>query len=309
MEGEQFLWQNKHYQMLDYRRQQHHSEDLYLLMCGLEQCVPGKQYGPKQRPGYHLHVILSGEGTFEADGKRTNLHSGQIFLEKPGEMTWYAASEERPWAYCWVTFEGTWAAYYMEQAGFTRDVHIRNSYVALEEFYLLAKALLERPQLNLANELRRHGLLHQFVGLAIESAVRSSHSRHNTNYSPNSYVDCALDFIHHHFDRIRVSDISDFVGVNRSYFSNIFKKRVGVSPQTYLLRFRMRRGSELLLSTDQSVKEIARSVGYDNALTFSSIFKSFYGVSPANYRTQKDEERVYLPEIPLPWTSNLQGDC
>ena len=304
MEGEQFLWKSEHYQMLDYRHQQHHNEDLYLLMCGLEQFVPGKSYGPKQRPGYHLHVILSGEGTFETGGQRTNLHSGQLFLEKPGEITWYAASEEKPWAYCWVTFEGTWASYYMEQAGFTNDTHILNSYVNLEEFYRLSKALLEKPQLNLANELRRQGLLIQFVGLAIESAVRSSHGRRNAHYSANSYVDCAMDFIHHNFDHITVSDISDFVGVNRSYFSNIFKKRVGVSPQAYLLRIRMRRASELLLSTDQYVKEIARSVGYDSALTFSSIFKSFYGVSPIHYRAQSAEERVYLPEIPTPWQAD-----
>ncbi len=301
MEAEQYFWENKHYRMLDYRHQRHHSEDLYLLMCGLEQCVPGKQYGPTQRPGWHLHVILSGEGSFEANGQRSALHSGQLFLEKPGELTWYAASEEKPWAYCWVTFDGKRASYYMEQAGFARDVHILNSYVALDEFYKLAKALLEKPQLNLANELRRQGLLSQFIGLAIESAVRSSHGRRNANDSPNAYVDCALDFIQHNFDHISVSDISDFVGINRSYFSNLFHKRVGVSPQAYLLRLRMRRGSELLRSTDQSVKEIARAVGYENALTFSSVFKSVFGVSPMHYRTQPDEERIYLPEIPLPW--------
>ena len=301
MEKEQYFWENKHYRMLDYRRHQHHSEDLYLLMCGLEQCLPGKQYGPTRRPGYHLHVILSGEGSFEANGKRVSLHSGQFFLEKPDEMTWYAASEEKPWAYCWVTFEGRWASYYMEQAGFARDVHVLNSYVALDEFYALARALLEKPQINLANELRRQGLLSQFVGLAIESAARSSHGRRNANYSSNSYVDCALDFIYHNFDHITVSDISDFVGINRSYFSNIFRKRVGVSPQQYLIHTRMRHGSELLLSTDQPVKEIAREVGYDNALTFSNVFKSFFGVSPMHYRTQPQEERIYLPEIPLPW--------
>ena len=301
MESEQFLWKNEHYQMLDYRHQRHHSEDLYLLMCGLEQCVPGKSYGPKQRPGYHLHVILSGEGVFETGGQRTSLHAGQFFLEKPGELTWYAASGEKPWVYCWVTFDGVQAAYYMEQAGFVRDIHTLNCFVAPEQFYQLAKALLERPQLNLANELRRQGLLTEFIGLAVESALLSSRGRHSADNSPDAYVDCALDFIHHHFDHIRVADISNFVGVNRSYFCNIFRKRVGVSPQAYLLRVRMRRGSELLLSTRASVKEIARSVGYEHALTFSSVFKSFYGVSPMHYRAQPDGERVYLPEIPLPW--------
>ena len=306
MEDERYFLESDHYRMLDYRRHHHQSEDLYLLMCGLEQCLPGKQYGPNRRPGYHLHVILSGEGLFEAGGSRIALHSGQIFLEKPDELTWYAASQEKPWTYCWVTFDGRRAPYYMEQAGFTRDVHALNSYVPLDGFFHLTKELLNKPELNLANDLRRQGLLNQFISLAIESDSCSRHGKRNTGYSPNSYVDYALDFIHNNFDRIRVSDISSFIGIDRSYFTNIFTRRVGVSPQKYLLYIRMRHSSELLLSTDQSIQEVAREAGYSNALTFSKTFKAFYGVSPRHYRIQPEQERVYLPEISLPWRNNTR---
>ena len=49
----------------------------------------------------------------------------------------------------------------------------------------------------------------------------------------------------------------------------------------------MDKAREILLESDISVQEIAQRVGYDNALTFSKIFKSYYGLSPAHYRQEK----------------------
>ena len=48
----------------------------------------------------------------------------------------------------------------------------------------------------------------------------------------------------------------------------------------------MDRSRQLLLETDLSIQEIAVSVGYDDQLTFSRIFKKNYGESPARFRTR-----------------------
>jgi transcriptional regulator GlxA family with amidase domain len=66
---------------------------------------------------------------------------------------------------------------------------------------------------------------------------------------------------------------------------------MGISPQEYLMQYRMDKAREMLLESDISIQEIALRVGYDNALTFSKIFKSYYNLSPANYRREKREER------------------
>ena len=77
-----------------------------------------------------------------------------------------------------------------------------------------------------------------------------------------------------------------YVGVHRSYLTNIFKKKLGVSPQEYLMHARMKRSRMLLLDSNLPIQDISRAVGYDNPLTFSKVFKSFYGVSPKLYRQQ-----------------------
>ncbi len=57
-----------------------------------------------------------------------------------------------------------------------------------------------------------------------------------------------------------------------------------------MLQCRLRRACKLLAETGNPIQEIARNVGYDNPLTFSKIFKSYYGISPREYRHQQQSE-------------------
>ncbi len=68
-----------------------------------------------------------------------------------------------------------------------------------------------------------------------------------------------------------------------------------ISPQEYLVSYRLEQGSRLLRTTKMSIGEIAEKIGYENPLTFSKIFKNVYGVSPKNYRIRvlEQEQQVF----------------
>ena len=104
-------------------------------------------------------------------------------------------------------------------------------------------------------------------------------------------MDNALDYIHNHYAHARVSDIASYIGITRSYLTHIFKQRMDISPQEYLLSYRLEQGSRLLRTTKMSVQEIAESIGYENPLTFSKMFKNAYGVSPKYYRMKVLEKK------------------
>ena len=59
---------------------------------------------------------------------------------------------------------------------------------------------------------------------------------------------------------------------------------MGVSPQQYLIDLRLRNARDLLISTDLSISEVARSVGYDDPLYFSRLYRKHYGLSPRESR-------------------------
>ena len=264
---------------------QKQTEDIYMTFCGVEQCPRGFTVGPWARKNYHLHVILSGKGTLEVRGKRFQLHKNQAFLLKPGEEARYEADGKDPWRYCWVSYNGKKAKRYLEAAGFPDGVNVQDCYVDTHAFLRIVQRLLECTELTVYNELRRLGLAMEFLALTVESAARgegAAQRRHD--YPPDVYVDHALDMIHLNYAQLTVSGLARAIGINRSYLTHIFKRRMGVSPQEYLLRFRLEKGRQLLLTTSLSIQEIGRQAGYENSLTFSKMFKSAYGISPLNYR-------------------------
>ena len=95
----------------------------------------------------------------------------------------------------------------------------------------------------------------------------------------------SIDFINNNFtNNIKVTDIANYVGLNRSYLSSLFKKSLNLSPQEFLLKFRMNKAYELLKNPKLSVGDVSRSVGYMDPLTFSKTFKKYSGYSPKQYR-------------------------
>ena len=72
-----------------------------------------------------------------------------------------------------------------------------------------------------------------------------------------------------------------------SYFISKFQKiHNKKTPVQFLSDLRLTNAQVLLETTDYSINEIARIVGYDNALYFSRLFHNQKGCSPSQYRNQ-----------------------
>ena len=189
-----------------------------------------------------------------------------------------------------MTFDGKNAEKYCELAGFSHGINARDCHVATDRFYDLVQKLLDLPELTFANDVIRLGLLLEYIGLAIESNQTTEAASHKERlYSTDTYVEYAANYIQANYATVKIGEVASYVGLHRSYLTNIFKKKLGVSPQEYLMQCRLKRAGYLLLSSDLPIQEISRIVGYENPLTFSKMFKSFYGVSPKLYRQQNDD--------------------
>jgi transcriptional regulator GlxA family with amidase domain len=67
----------------------------------------------------------------------------------------------------------------------------------------------------------------------------------------------------------------------------VFDATVSTSPMAYLRQMRAERMARLLASTDLSIAEAARSVGWRNQFHASQCFHAHYGISPTQYRRQQ----------------------
>lgn len=92
-------------------------------------------------------------------------------------------------------------------------------------------------------------------------------------------------FIHHHFDlRVTLNDIATAGSVCRSKCCELFGTYIGQTPNTYLVRYRIQKSSEMLMGTNRSISEIAMNCGFQSASYFSSVFRNETGLTPQNYR-------------------------
>jgi AraC-like DNA-binding protein len=83
---------------------------------------------------------------------------------------------------------------------------------------------------------------------------------------------------------IDVAGIARAVGTSPAYLSRRFTKELGVSPTQYAISVKMENAKRKLALTNESIKEIASSLGYRDALYFSRLFRKGTGKSPRGFR-------------------------
>jgi len=80
-----------------------------------------------------------------------------------------------------------------------------------------------------------------------------------------------------------VEELARRGGMSRSTFALRFHQMVGVSPIEYLTRWRMLLAGDRMANTNDSISEIAQSLGYESASAFTKTFKKVMGCSPREY--------------------------
>ena len=83
---------------------------------------------------------------------------------------------------------------------------------------------------------------------------------------------------------LTLDDLSERLGLSKSYVSRLFKQQTGHNFKDYLTRCRMERARELLIGSSLNVSEIATQVGYGNADQFGRMFKQLEHMTPLEYR-------------------------
>ena len=100
-------------------------------------------------------------------------------------------------------------------------------------------------------------------------------------------IEESKEYIARHFEQdITLNDISERFFINPYYFSQLFKKRTGVTYQKYLTGIRIARAKKLLEETDLKLFEISEMVGYSDVNYFRRVFEKYEGVKPNEYRKQ-----------------------
>jgi len=237
--------------------------DLNPIILGEEKCEPSHSFGPATRKYTLIHFVVSGCGTFCRGGIEYPVRAGEAFIIQPGEITTYCASEDNPWHYRWIGFDG----------------ELAQRFASLEPVFPYST--------DWANEMLNIKSDDSTFEYRLAAKLFSMYAEFFADKKyKNDYVKTVTDYISAlYIEELRIEDIAKKMNLDRRYLSRIFKERTGKTIQDYLIEVRIDEAKKLLMA-GQSVADAALLCGYSDICNFSKMFKRLTGTSPGKWKSR-----------------------
>ena len=229
---------------------------------------------PTVRRNFTVECNLSGRGAVYINGRKFDIEKGDCYILFPGDIIEYYSSRESPRLGIWCVVGGNRIAEALRVAGISSEQPM-----APPECFDRLCAVIERMrELNgrndVGSEYLRTALVYELIGILTEG---------RSDGRSEIWLSRALDIMETRYNKpLNVTDISNEVGFERSYFSTVFKERVGKSPHEYLMGLRISEACRML-ERGLSVSEVALAVGLEPK-NFARAFRARMTVSAAEYR-------------------------
>ena len=91
---------------------------------------------------------------------------------------------------------------------------------------------------------------------------------------------------------IYLVDLANVAGLSRMRFASQFRAATGFSPHEYILRQKIGRAQDLLLTSHESIVSIALGLGFRSQTHFSTVFRKYVGGTPARWRSERSRLRI-----------------
>lgn len=126
--------------------------------------------------------------------------------------------------------------------------------------------------------------LYALLGRRYLRVNEPQHDMNRRNIDP-AIMNSALTYINEHYmDDISLENVALFAGFSKYYFSRVFKQFSGLPFSEYLTRKRLNVASDLLVRTNQSIREIAMAAGFGSMATFNRTFRDHKNCTPSQFR-------------------------
>ncbi|MCC2685522.1 MAG: AraC family transcriptional regulator [Paenibacillaceae bacterium] len=279
-------------------------DDLIIWNAGAKRAARSG-FGALIRDHYLIMHIMDGHGDLKIGDRAFHVRAGEGFIVPPETVHHYESTGAKPWAYFWFSFHGIKAEHFIKKAGLSYDQPV----YTLEEKTGLFETLRDYVQQGWLHDSRPCSeltkmkvlaLLYQYFAQLVEAAVLAEQSAgRKKDIQQEQYVKKAIQFIEMNFyKKISIADVAGYVGLNPSYLGQLFKQQIRLSPQLYVCQFRIDKAVQYMNNPAASIKEIARSVGYEDPYLFSRIFRQLKGMPPTQFRKKLTNEAVPLGAEP-----------
>ncbi|MBQ7363446.1 MAG: helix-turn-helix domain-containing protein [Clostridia bacterium] len=233
------------------------------------------EYGPFVRSSYLVECCTDGTGYLIINGNRFNIKKGDCYVLLPGDLVTHGTVAHSNRSELSCTIRGDEFGRAVREAGITSE----SPFVTGEAYESISKSIrrlvsIDRDR-SIGADYMRTAEMYRIMSALVMGK--------NTRESSNAIIK-ALGIIDSNYDTpLSIDEIARRVGLERSYFSVLFREHTGMTPHAYLNSVRIERACVLMRDTEAPLSEIAISVGLEPT-GFSRMFKREVGESPMKYR-------------------------
>ena len=223
------------------------------------------------------HIILSGSGTLDINGKKYSLHGGDSFFIPSDVLMRYYPDKEDPWEYVWFALKSDQCVHHGELMGFSAEKPIRHL-ESLGEIRRVLKELFERIESGGDSYFLAVSAFYRLLDICTFESPQTEIETIKRNID-QAYM--LPDF--------SVEELCHNMGISHAHLLRLFKKKYGTTISRYVIKKRVERGAELLEGTALSVKSVAYSCGFSDEVHFMKTFKRIMGCTAGEYREKADK--------------------
>ena len=102
-------------------------------------------------------------------------------------------------------------------------------------------------------------------------------------------IDDVLQYIHNHLhENITIKELSEYAGISFFHFHRIVRAALNEPIASYIDKVRLDTAVKLIRYSDESIKDIATKIGYNDVSSFSKAFTKEFGISPLEFRSNSE---------------------
>lgn len=246
-----------------------------VLYCEKEyDLLPGQHYGPIIRNVYIIECCMHGYGSVIINDKKFPVTPGDCYILFPGDTIIHTADSKEPRKGYWCAIDGFDLGFIFKEAGISSVNPFAPKELFSELCACIQKMVAEWGKGDAGESLRETSCIYDFLGILMKNQKASI---------SDDRIERAIGLMETKYhEKLSVDQIAREIGLERSYFSVLFKEKTTISPYQYLNTLRINKACNLIENENCSITEAAIATGFDPC-NFARNFKRVTGKTPTEY--------------------------
>lgn len=243
----------------------------------------------KKRASEHwvLQYTVDGQGEICINDKSHRLNKGEAFIINiPGNHYYRLPPDSKQWEVLYIEFSKEADVFlnkFISSEG--NIIHINEDSRFLALMFNVYRELIE-DRIDSIYKCSSYGyqLIMEFLSEFTTKVINEE--------KDTAVVACKNYIDKNYYKPIGLDDLTTITNLSKYHLSRKFKAEMGTTPGNYLIRIRLERAMELILSTDDTIDTIAKKVGFSCGNYFSKVFRKNIKVSPLEFKNKNIEYSI-----------------